>query len=207
MGFDLKSLPSESNGEVSAGDGAVRPDPAARVMEALKRGDRRRAVTALIQHYGEALRIYCLRAMEGDRAAADDVYQTILLQAFEDIGSFSCQSSLRTWLWAIARHRALDTLRSARRRQARFVLQDSLPEEAAPERPTDDVMADGAVARIVESSVDALPSKVRTAVLLRYGQELTYEEMGRLLGEAPATLQARVSRALSRVGQSLRGEE
>jgi RNA polymerase sigma-70 factor (ECF subfamily) len=184
----------------------TRRDQASCVLDALSGGDRRAAVTILVRAYGDALRSYCLRVMAGNRAAADDVYQTVLLQAYEDIDSFSCRSSLRTWLWAIARHRALDARKAIRRRQARFVLQDDLPDEPDPDRLADDVIGDGAVARLVESRLEGLPAHVRAAVVLHYGEGLTYEEMGQLLGQAPATLQARVSRALARVATSLRDE-
>ncbi len=182
----------------------VRFDPEAEALAAMAQRDWRRALTVLMQAYGDALYRHC-RHMLGHDDAAEDVHQIVFVQAYRDLPRFQGGSSLRTWLYGIARHRCLDALKRSRRWRARFEHRDALPEVA-------DAGA-GAVERVraaeLGRALAALSPKVRSAVLLRYQDGLSYEEMAIVCGERPATLQARVTRALPKLRAELerRGDE
>ena len=71
-----------------------------RARDALAGCDLRGALTALIEGYGDAIYSYCYRVLRS-RAAADDVYQTVFVQAYQHLPGFA-GDSFRPWLYTIA---------------------------------------------------------------------------------------------------------
>jgi len=173
-------------------EGAARE---AEVLQALSRGDHKQALTLLMGLYGNAIYSYC-RHMLGDEALADDAHQTTFGQVFFDLPRYRGQSSLRIWVYAIARHRCMDMLKMSRRREQHIESRETLPEVEAPELSQEERAVLGSHVKHLTRCLDALPEKVRDAILQRFMAQLSYEEMGRLSGERAATLQMRVARAL-----------
>jgi RNA polymerase sigma-70 factor (ECF subfamily) len=165
------------------------------ILSALARGDREAALRLLLREYGTPVWRYC-RRMAGDGDLADEAHQMTFVQAYEGLPRFAGRSSLRTWLFGIAHHRCLDVLKISRRREARFAPLDGLPEPPAPAATAEDRLAAASRVRTLGRCLRELAPHVRAAVLLRFQQGITYEEMARLEGERAPTLQARVARAL-----------
>jgi len=88
--------------------------PDGEVLEALRRGDRRAALAALMRDYGGAVRRFCADLL-ADSALGEDVAQTTFVNAFESLASFAGEAGCKAWLLGIARHRCLDVLKSRRR--------------------------------------------------------------------------------------------
>ena len=183
---------------------APRIDPDADVLALVQRGQAETAIRMLMQRHGRAVYRYC-RINLGDAVLADDVHQQVFIEAFRDLPRFAARSTLRTWLFGIARHRVLDAAK--RRRRARAHLDVAAGADLADPRPSardglDD--ADLQAARV--TCLAALAEPIRAAVLLRYQQGLTYEQMAEICGEKAGTLQARVSRALRKLRDRIEGQ-
>lgn len=172
------------------------------VLSALARGDRRTALALLVRAHGRAIDRYCHRILRS-RALADDVYQSVFIEVFDDLGSFARRSTFRSWLHSIARHRCLDAMKSRRRWSLRFLLSDDFVDDTDPNPSPEDRLATRSMSEALERSLSELPPPVRAAVLLRHQEGLTYEEMSRICEERPTTLQARVARALPLLRRSL----
>jgi DNA-directed RNA polymerase specialized sigma24 family protein len=99
------------------------PHPEDEAREARARGDHRGALTILMHAYGRDLHRHCFQVLR-DRDLADDVHQTVFVQAYRDLPGFAGRSSLRTWLYGIARHRCLDAMKIGARWRRRFVRAD-----------------------------------------------------------------------------------
>lgn len=172
------------------------PAPAEQeAIEALDRGDRKGALTVLMEAYGTSVYRYC-RQMVVDADLAEDVHQMTFVQAYESLGRFARRSSLRTWLYGIARHRCLDALKTTRRRRARFELVEELPEEPDSREHPEERLTARSLSTALEECLRQLAPRIRTAVLHRYQDGFSYPEMARICRERAATLQARVARAL-----------
>lgn len=165
-----------------------------RALRALKRHDRAAALAILMEAYGEALYRYCYNVVRC-ATMADDVHQSVFVQAFQDIETFS-GTSFRPWLYAIAHHRCLDALKVSRRWLKRFIFCDSMPEELDPGPNSEERLVRSSLASEIEACLGKLSPHVRIAVLLRYQEGFTYEQMAQVCRERPATLQARVARAM-----------
>ncbi len=169
---------------------------------ALEAGDLGAALTILMEAYGEELYRHC-RQVLGDVALASDVHQTVFVQAYRDLLGFQNRSSFRTWLYAIARHRCLDALKKRKRWRLRFRL-GSVDRDVVDLAPNvRDIMESRGAAQVMDQALAELKPEVRIAVLLRYREDMSFEEMARVCGERPATLQARVARALPKLRRTL----
>jgi RNA polymerase sigma-70 factor (ECF subfamily) len=162
---------------------------------ALEQGRRDEALNVLMRSYGQPLYRYC-RQMLRDEALAEDVLQITFLEAFRDFARFARRSSIRSWLFGIASHRCLDAIKKRRRWVARFAPLDMVVEKPRDDAGVEEAVAATQMSQKLELCVQRLDPQVRTAVLLRYIEGFTYPEMATVCGHRPATLQARVARAL-----------
>jgi RNA polymerase sigma factor (sigma-70 family) len=169
---------------------------------ALDRGDHRAALTVLMRAYGRDLHRHCFHVLR-DRDLADDVHQSVFVEAYRDLPRFERRSSLRTWLYGIARHRCLDARKIDARRRRRFLRAEPLPESPDERQRADDALVERGDAGALAAALAELPIETRIAVLLRYREGLTLEEIGAICGERAATVQARVARALPRLRAAL----
>ncbi len=172
------------------------------VDAALSRGDRQHAFTLLMTRYGDAVYRYAL-ATTGDAQLAEEVRQQVFVEVYRDLPGFGGRAPVRGWLFAIVRHRCLDATKAFRRWGLRY--KNELPSDPESGRIAGlvidqtelmDQLDRHRLARVVERCLSMLAPAAREAVLLRYQQELSYDEAAEVTGERPGTLQQRVARAL-----------
>lgn len=140
----------------------------------------------------------------GDPVQAQDLLQTVFLKAFRGLRGFRFQSSLATWIYRIAHNECQE---HHRRRKAPVVpleaiLGSSDEIDAGPTSHDRYMRQERAV--IIERALMQLPFKMREAVVLKYVEGLSYEEMASVLGCAPGTVASRLNRALSELEERLR---
>jgi RNA polymerase sigma-70 factor (ECF subfamily) len=166
------------------------------IIAALQDQDRRRALTLLMRRDGERVYRYAF-AMTRDRQLAEEVRQQVFIEAYRDLGTFAGRGSVRAWLFGIARNRCLDATKTNWRWGRRF---KNEPPDFDDEAPTDDDpghrLDRGRLAAIVARCLQRLAPAAREAVVLRYHQELSYDEASKVAGALPCTLQQRAARAL-----------
>ncbi|MBC7976346.1 MAG: RNA polymerase sigma factor [Myxococcales bacterium] len=172
-------------------------DPDANIVRLIARGrdgDRNQALRLLMHRHGTAVYRYCREELH-DTALADDVHQQIFIEAYRDLARFRGRSTLRSWLFGIARHRVLDAAKSRRRAEAH--LEDDDTADAPDPRPLPCEQLDQArLEHALAHCLGGLGAHVRSALLLRYQQGFSFEDMAEVCSEKPGTLQARVARAL-----------
>ena len=176
------------------------PDRAAEAAawDASTRRDWYAAFDALVKLYGGPLRLHCERLLNGSDLA-NDVYQTILMQAFTSLPSFSGRSSFRVWLYTIARHRILDAIKATRRQSRHFSETeepDSQQEIADPQYTPEEILAHQSSYAELKRALQKLPSKTQRLVLLRFYEGLPYDVISQQSAEPVTTLRMRMSRAL-----------
>ena len=147
-------------------------------------------------HRGEAVYRQC-REILRDPVLAEDVHQQIFVQADRDLPRFARQSTVRTWLFAITRHRVLDALRSRRRAQAHLTPAEPDALERCDVGPLADALLDDArLGETLHAAIRALDPGVQELVRLHYQHGITFQQIARNCGEKPGTLATRVTRAL-----------
>jgi RNA polymerase sigma factor (sigma-70 family) len=168
------------------------------------RNGKREAFTELMRRYQE--RVYWVsRRIVGSHEEADDVAQEAFIKAYTSLGDFRGDSSFYTWVYRIAVNLSLNAVR---KRQVLNYLQDStllrriFPLEEDPEKA---VEARELETRL-EQAVARLPEKQRAVFALRYYEELTYEEIAKILKTSVGGLKANYFHALKKVQQYLKDE-
>lgn len=203
--MDVGMLGPGHDGAAPAVRRQVRIDPQElEIRVAIAGGRHDQAFASIRAAYEPRLYSFAHR-MVRDPALAEDVMQEALLQIHRGLGSLREGTSVRAWVTAVVVHQALDEIRKRNRRAGRVVsLDDGLDgEHADPHACAEDVLARADDVRMLERCLDRLPPKIRAAVLLRFGQEMTFEEIAASLGERPDAVRMRVGRALVRLRHQL----
>jgi RNA polymerase sigma factor (sigma-70 family) len=136
------------------------------------------------EHAGPVLGL--LRRRLGGQAA-DDAFQETFLRALRAYGRLEHGEHLRAWVFTIASNVAVDTLRRSGR-------------EHLTSDPPEGEHVDGAPAhREIAELTDGLPPKERAAVVLRYGYDLTYDEIAAALDSSPEAARQAASSGVRRL--------
>ena len=130
-----------------------------------------------------------------DRQDAEDVVVETLLAALQHVKELRDPAALRPWLLRIATNRAL----GVRRRSARIIHLEVLPDFGSSR----DATSESATRLTLLAVVDALPARMRAAVVLRYYADLSVEEVAVALGRSPNTIKSQLQVALDHLRRSL----
>jgi RNA polymerase sigma factor (sigma-70 family) len=169
-------------------------DHDADIEDALRRGDKRTALTLLMARYGQRVLRYAY-AMLHDQTLAEDVRQQVFVQALRDLDQFAFRAPIRAWLFCIARNRSLDAAKHRSRWRCRFGGRDAAPDEAAPGDPGEQHDRH-VLAKLLARCLQKLSPSARDAVVMRYHEGLSFAEASKRTGEQAGTLQRRVERAM-----------
>jgi RNA polymerase sigma factor (sigma-70 family) len=129
-----------------------------------------------------------LRALLG-RDAAEDAFQETFLRALRAYPTLRHGRHLRAWALRIAHNVAIDALRRTRVTSADVPDLESVDEPLPYEE--------------LRRLTAGLPKKERAAVFLRYGYDLSYEEIGNALGQSPEAARQAASSGVRRLRKEL----
>jgi RNA polymerase sigma-70 factor (ECF subfamily) len=141
-------------------------------------------IIELYQLHREAIFGYLLR-MTGSRDDAAELTQETFYQACLSLYRFKGESSLRTWLFSIARNVYLKWLRDNRRRTAEL-RQDADADSmdgTTPADPTADALVLKEERERVRLGLAMLPENARTILILKEYQQLSYQEIAEIFGQ------------------------
>ena len=156
-----------------------------------KAGDRK-AFSELVRHHQKSIYRYLLR-MLGSHDDAMELTQEAFFKAWQALPQWRPEAQFRTWLFRIANNTALDALR--RRKLVEFVpLEDDFDAPGSGPDPERQARATQEV-RQLEASLKRLAPEHREILLLREVEEMSYEEIGRVLSLSEGTVKSRLARA------------
>ena len=191
-----KRLPLAKAGATNVGDHERN------LVLAAQRGDAT-AFQELYDHY--RARVYSLAVYStGDETLAQDLVQAVFLNVFRGIRRFRFQSSFSTWVYRITYNECQNY---HRRHRGNFVPLEAIlggSDEIDPSPVSEAQHARQECQSILQQAVMQLPFQMREAVVLRYVEGLSYEEMAQVLGCAPGTVASRLSRALTELEERIR---
>jgi RNA polymerase sigma-70 factor (ECF subfamily) len=130
----------------------------------------------------------------GTHEDTDDVLQLVLIKAWRYLDTFRGDSGLYTWLFRIAYNECHTFLKQRQRKQLH-----SLPNNYdAPDTNNGGPDAEQIQQKLL-AAIDTLPDKQKEVFLLRYYEEMPYEEMSRLLGTSEGALKASYHHAVKKI--------
>ena len=145
-----------------------------------------------------------------DAAEAEDVAQEAFLKAYRALASFRGDSAFYTWLYRIAINTAKNALVSQRRRPVDFDLDLQDPEQydrhaKLKEADTPEgVLLTDEIRTVVEEAMAELPEDLRTAIVLRELEGLSYEEIAEAMDCPVGTVRSRIFRAREAIDKKLK---
>jgi RNA polymerase sigma-70 factor (ECF subfamily) len=160
-------------------------------------GDQR-AATLLVERHAGALARFA--ASVGARGDVEEIVQDTFVRAFASLDSFRGESSLRTWLFTIARRLLLDRRRSERRRGEQVQVQDS--DVTTEFDPLDSVVADETQQRMREAVARLTPTQ-KEVFTLRVSEGLSYKEIADAVGSTEGAARVHYHNAMRAIKEFL----
>jgi RNA polymerase sigma-70 factor, ECF subfamily len=145
-----------------------------------------------------------------DPTEAQDVAQEAFLKAYRALGSFRGESAFYTWLYRIAINTAKNALVAQKRRPVDFDLDMQDPEQferqaKLKEADTPEgVLLTEEIRQVVERAMEQLPEDLRTAIVLRELEGLSYEEIAEAMDCPVGTVRSRIFRAREAIDKKLK---
>lgn len=169
----------------------------AELVEAVIGGDVD-AFTSLVRRYQDLCFRFSLRYL-GDRDDAEDALQEAFVRAFRGLATCRDPERFGAWLYRIVVNECRTRATRSARRHRRLV-NDVSPETADPAS-----LVDPAVGAEIEYALTELVPEQREAFLLKYVEELSYDEMSAITGVGVSALKMRVKRSCERLRELLEG--
>jgi RNA polymerase sigma-70 factor (ECF subfamily) len=160
------------------------------------------AVRALLDGYGSALYGFLYARVGGHASVAEDLLQETFIEAVRSASTFRGESSLKTWLYVIARRR-LSRHYQAERRAA--VLRAGLV--LVPDTGDPDASADVERRDEVTRALGALPPVHRQVLVLKYLDDRSVDEIADELGRSRVQVQSLLQRARAGLREELGGRD
>ncbi len=180
------------------------------LVERVQQGDKRAFDLLVVKYQRKLARL--LSQLVRDPAEVEDIAQETFIKAYRALPSFRGDSAFYTWLYRIGINTAKNFLVSQGRKvptiEGNFDNEDAENfEEAAKYKevstPESELMSKQ-VAQTVNKTLDSLPEELRTAIILREIEGLSYEDIASMMGCPIGTVRSRIFRAREAIAEKLR---
>lgn len=180
-----------------------------KLVERAQSGDKR-AFELLVAKYQRKLGRLLSRFIR-DPAEVEDVAQEAFIKAYRALPSFRGDSAFYTWLYRIGINTAKNYLVAQGRRAPTSTEFDSDEAETFEDgeqlrdiNTPENMLISKQIGETVNAAMEALPEELRTAIMLRELEGLSYEEIARIMDCPIGTVRSRIFRARESVAAKLR---
>jgi RNA polymerase sigma-70 factor (ECF subfamily) len=198
MSADQPATPATSNASAGA------PGEIEALIQRCLNGDETAWNTIVQQHRRKVFNV--AYKFVGRHEEAEDLTQEIFLKIFKSLGTFDRRANFQTWLISVSRNLCIDHYRKVRKeRQAidRRVDPNELSPVSHEPGPVDALEQHDRVV-LLRDALAALPESLRTAVLMRDIQELSYQEIAERLRLPEGTVKSRINRGRIELARQIR---
>ncbi|MBY6436515.1 RNA polymerase sigma factor [Rhodococcus kroppenstedtii] len=172
---------------------AASTDDSAGLVNAAVLGDRA-AFETLVRTHGPAMYRFA-RNMVRDDGLAEEIVQDAFVAAWKSLEHYRSESALRTWLFGIVNHKAIDATRRRVPRPAEdWLFEDAVGDAVAADDPASVATGSDFLVALRRALSD-LPEVQRSCWLLREVEGMTHVEIGETLSMSPSAVRGQVTRA------------
>ena len=142
----------------------------------------------------------------GRHDEAEDLTQDVFLKVFRSLATFDRRANFQTWLISVSRNLCIDHYRSVRKEREtidRDIRSDDLA-SASPNVSPLAALERRDLAEQLREALRHLPETLRTAVVMRDMQELSYQEIADRLGLPEGTVKSRINRGRHELARQIR---
>lgn len=170
------------------------------LVESFQNG-RETSFNELVRRYQEKL-YWIARRFVNNHDDADDVVQEVFIKSYKALKEFRGESSVYTWLYRITVNYALNHIRRNRVREF-FKIDEFFDIESDTDERPDKMYERQEQQELIEQAVAVLPEKQKAVFILRYYEELPYEEIAKILKTSVGGLKANYFHAVKKIGEHL----
>jgi RNA polymerase sigma-70 factor, ECF subfamily len=190
----------------------ARPQPQAidEIIQRCLTGDQAAWESIVRQHWRKVFNI--AYKFVGRHDEAEDLTQDVFLKIFKSLNTFDRRANFQTWLISVSRNLCIDHYRSVRK-ERETINRDVDPGDLAPASATASPYAEIELrdrVKLLRAALDKLAPTLRTAVMMRDIQEMSYQEIADKLSLPEGTVKSRINRGrteLARQIQILRSQQ
>ena len=164
--------------------------PDSELVRQIQSGDAA-AFDELMRRYKHPVVNFVFR-MLGNAHDADDVAQDVFVRLYQNLDTYRPNMTFSTWLFALARHAAIDRLRWRARHRAEPI--ESVPEIVASSGTAEDVNA-REIGDEIAAAVAKLPEDQRTAIVLSEYHGMSYAEIAGVMRCSEKSVESHLYRA------------
>jgi RNA polymerase sigma-70 factor, ECF subfamily len=179
------------------------------LVERAQRGDKR-AFELLVEKYQRKLARLLSRFIR-DPAEVEDVTQEAFIKAYRALPAFRGDSAFYTWLYRIGINTAKNYLMAMGRRAPTSTEVEAEEAEGFEEgeqlrdiNTPESLLLSNEIAETVNSTIEALPEELRTAIQLREIEGMSYEDIAQVMNCPIGTVRSRIFRAREAIAEQLR---
>lgn len=170
------------------------------IIELWRLGREDEALRAIVESYGERL-YFLVRRFGLSHDDTDDLLQDIYIKVWSSLPTFRGDSALYTWLYRVATNEVLNYLRKNR---VKAMLRRETLETYLNNIVDSDPGFNGTeLQRELQKAMNTLPPKQKEVFILRYFDEMPYEEMSEIAGTSVGSLKASYHHAYNKVKEYL----
>lgn len=182
----------------------MNPSDELRLIEDFNNGNEQ-AYNQLVVRYQEKI-YWIVRRLIPDHDEANDVTQNVFIKAYHSLKSFKGDSSFYTWIYRIAVNLSLNELRKKKIRRTFSIDDEAHQLRSLDAHPLEQLEHDERTKQI-QKAIERLPDKQKKVFLLRYYEELPYEEIAKILHTSVGGLKANYFHAVRKIGEYLKHEQ
>ena len=174
------------------------------LIERCLRGNQQAWESIVRQHWRKVFNV--AYKFVGKHDEAEDLTQDIFLKVFKSLDTFDRRANFQTWLISVSRNLCIDHYRSVRKEREtidRAVDPGQLTPASSDAGPHAILEQRDRVV-LLREAMQGLPDTLRTAVLLRDIQELTYQEIADRLALPEGTVKSRINRGRTELARQIR---
>ena len=165
------------------------------------------AYIELVRRYRDRLMTFVFRFV-GDMELSEDIVQDTMIKVYTHKHYYKEIAKFSTWIYTIAGNLAKTELRKRKRRKVTLLSQmntdDRKYEIPSTELQSEDIVQGEYTERYIQKAILQLPLHFRTVVILRDIQELSYEEISKIVNVPLGTVKSRINRARLQLQQTLK---
>jgi RNA polymerase sigma-70 factor (ECF subfamily) len=155
----------------------------------------RKAAARLVAAHIDAVYAYARHRLSPHTDLVDDVVQDVFLAALKGLATFAGQSSLRTWLVGIARHKVEDIYRQRLRAALARDVDSSDDELASDDIPLDEQIDKARAGARTRRVLERLPERYAFILLWRYWEQRSARDVAAAIGTTEKSVERLLARA------------
>ena len=179
----------------------MHPDDKELLLQFHTAATKERAFTAIIKKYQEKL-YWHVRRLVVDHDDANDVLQNVFIKVWNGLENFREDSQLYTWLYRIATNEGLTFLEQQKKRST--VSLSDVESGLSNKIRSDTGFDANKLEWRLQIAIQQLPEKQRVVFILRYYDEMPYQEMSRILDTSEGALKASYHHAARKIEEFIK---